>query len=113
MALADRTRLGDCRAGIDRLEQALDVRKCGERIAVAVDGSKAVWEPDTAVVFVGRTASACEGSSAAICCGYMNFFTSHTTAAAWASAHPEIIGGILSQGRALEVGRQIFGQLLH
>ena len=85
----------------------------GEPIAVAVDGSSTVWEPDTAVVFVGRTASACEGSSAAICCGYMNFFTSHTTAAAWASAHPEIIGGILSQGRALEVGRQIFGQLLH
>jgi len=85
----------------------------GEPIAVAVDGSRAVWEPDTAVVFVGRTASACEGSSAATCCGHMNFFTSHTTAAAWADARQEIIGGILSQGRALEVGRQIFGQLLH
>ena len=85
----------------------------GERIAVAVDGSSAVWEPDTAVVFVGRTASACEGPSAATCCGQMNFFTSHTAAAAWAGAHDEIIGGILSQGHALELGRQIFGQLLH
>ena len=49
----------------------------------------------------------------ATCCGHMNFFTSHTTAAAWAGAHDEIIGGILSQGHALELGRQIFGQLLH
>ena len=84
----------------------------GEPIYVSVDGTSAVWEPDTAVVFVGRTASACGGPSAAICCGYMNFFTSHATAAAWAGAHPEIIGGILSQRRALEVGQQIFGQLL-
>jgi len=85
----------------------------GEPISVAIDGSSAVWEPDTAVVFAGYTASMCAGPSAAICCGYMNFFTSHTTAAAWASAHPEITGGILSQARALEVGQQIFGQLLH
>ncbi|MGO8959987.1 MAG: alkylmercury lyase family protein [Streptosporangiaceae bacterium] len=84
----------------------------GEPIAVAVDGSSTAWEPDTAVVFVGRTASGCEGSSAAICCGYMNFFTSHATATGWAASHAEITGGILSQGRALEVGQQIFGQLL-
>jgi hypothetical protein len=84
----------------------------GEPIAIAVDGSTAVWEPDTTVVFVGRTSSAGEGPSAATCCGHMNFFTSHATAAAWARAHPEITGGIVSQGRALEVGRQIFGQLL-
>jgi Alkylmercury lyase len=42
----------------------------------------------------------------------MNFFIAHSTAEAWASAHPEITGGILSQSRALEVGEQIFGQLL-
>ncbi|HSS91796.1 MAG TPA: organomercurial lyase, partial [Streptosporangiaceae bacterium] len=85
----------------------------GEPISVTVDQSGAIWEPDTAVVLVGRTASACAGPSAAICCGHINFFTSHATAAAWASAHPEITGGILSQVRALEVGQQIFGQLLH
>jgi hypothetical protein len=99
----------------DMLGTSVQIRSAdpstGEPISVAVDGSSAVWEPDTAVVFVGRTASA--GPSAAICCSYMNFFTSHTTAAAWASALPEISGGILSQGRALEVGQQIFGQLLH
>ncbi len=85
----------------------------GEPICVVVDRNRTVWEPDTAVVFVGRTASGCEGPSAAVCCGYMNFFTSHTTAAAWAAAHPEVTGGILSQGRALEVGQEIFGHLLH
>ena len=84
----------------------------GEPIAVAIDGSSTVWEPDTAVVFAGREASGCEGSSAAICCGHMNFFTSHATAAAWAASHPEITGGILSQRWALEIGQQIFGQLL-
>jgi hypothetical protein len=84
----------------------------GEPIYVSVDGTSAAWEPDTAVVFVGQIASSGRGPSAAVCCGYMNFFTSHTTAAAWASAHREVTGGILSQGRAVAVGQQIFGQLL-
>ena len=52
------------------------------------------------------------GPSAATCCSYINFFASRPVAAAWARAHPEIDGGILSQARALEVGEQIFGQLL-
>jgi hypothetical protein len=85
----------------------------GEPISVAVNGNSAVWEPDTAVVFAGRTAMTSNGSSAAICCSHINFFTSHTTAAARASAHPEVTGGILSQSRALEAGQQIFGPLLH
>ena len=84
----------------------------GEPVTVTVDGSNAMWRPATTVVFVGRTASECAGPSAAICCEHINFFTSHSTAAAWASAHPEITGGILSQNRALEVSEQIFGQLL-
>jgi hypothetical protein len=84
----------------------------GEPISVAVDESGAVWEPDTAVVFAGHAARACAGPSAQTCCGHMNFFTSHVTAAAWASSRPDVVGGILSQGRALEIGRQIFGQLL-
>jgi hypothetical protein len=85
----------------------------GEPISVAVNGNSAVWEPDTAVVFAGHIATACNGPAAATCCRHINFFTSQTTATAWASAHPEITGGIFSQSRALEVGRQIFGPLLH
>ena len=84
----------------------------GKPITVAVDGSSAVWDPATAVVFVGRTADQCAGPSAAICCDYMNFFTTHSTANDWARAHPEITGGILSQDRALQLAEQIFGQLL-
>ena len=42
---------------------------------------------------------------------YINFFASHSAAAAWATAHPEVTGGILSQDRALEVGELIFGRL--
>jgi hypothetical protein len=83
-----------------------------EPIAVTVDGSGSAWRPATAVVFVGRTADQCAGPSAATCCGYINFFASRPAAAAWARTHPEIDGGILSQAGALEVGEQIFGQLL-
>ena len=85
----------------------------GEPITVAVDRSGAGWNPATTIVFVGRAADQCSGPSAAICCDHMNFFSTHSTAEAWASAHPEITGGILSQARALEVANQMFGQLLH
>jgi Alkylmercury lyase len=84
----------------------------GGLIAVTVDDSDSSWRPAAAVEFVGRTASECTGSSAESCCGYINFFTSPSAAGTWASAHPEITGGILNQARALEVGEQIFGQLL-
>ena len=83
-----------------------------EPIAVIVDGSDSVWRPATAVMFVGRTADQCAGPSAAICCSYINFFASRPVAVAWARGHREIDGGILSQARALEIGEQIFGQLL-
>jgi hypothetical protein len=84
----------------------------GEPVTVTLDGSSAVWNPVTTVVFAGRTADQCAGPSAAICCDHVNFFTTHSTAEARASAHPEITGGILSQARAAEVAEQIFGQLL-
>jgi hypothetical protein len=83
-----------------------------EPVAVTVDGSDSEWRPATAVVFVGRTADQRARPSAEICCGYINFFATSSGAAAWARAHPDFEGGILSQARALEVGGQIFGQLL-
>jgi Alkylmercury lyase len=42
----------------------------------------------------------------------MNFFATRAAAAAWAASHPEIAGGILGQARGLQVGIDIFGQLL-
>jgi hypothetical protein len=84
----------------------------GAAVSVFTDPDEARWEPDTAVVYAGQTVGACTGSSATTCCGHINFFTSQATAAAWARAHPDVAGGILSQARALGAGRRIFGQLL-
>jgi hypothetical protein len=84
----------------------------GEPVTVNVDGSTSSWDPATAVVYVGRTGDGCAGPSASVCCGYMNFFATGAAASAWAAAYPEIVGGILGQARALQVGIGIFGQLL-
>ena len=84
----------------------------GEPVTVNVDGATSSWDPVTAVVYVGRTGDGCAGPSASVCCGYMNFFATGAAAAAWAASHPEIAGGILGQARALQVGIDIFGQLL-
>ena len=85
----------------------------GTRITVTVDGTTSTWDPATTVVYVGRTDDdECAGPSASICCGYMNFFATPAAATAWAAAHPDINGGILSQARALETGIGIFGRLL-
>jgi hypothetical protein len=84
----------------------------GEPVTVHVDGATSTWNPATAVVYVGRIADQCAGPSASVCCGYMNFFATRAAASAWAASHPEISGGILDQARALQVGIDIFGQLL-
>jgi hypothetical protein len=84
----------------------------GEPITVHVDQASSTWDPGTAVVYVGRTADGCAGPSASVCCGHVNFFATHTAAAAWAASHPEITGGIAGQDRALQAGIGIFGQLL-
>jgi hypothetical protein len=84
----------------------------GEPITVTVDGAHGTWDPATAVVYAGRTDSECAGPSASVCCEYMNFFATRAAAAAWAASHPEITGGVLGQGRALQVGIGIFGHLL-
>jgi hypothetical protein len=84
----------------------------GEPVTVKVDGDNTTWSPATAVVYVGRASDECAGPSASVCCGYMNFFATRAAAAAWASSHPEIGGGILDQDGALQVGIGIFGRLL-
>lgn len=84
----------------------------GEPITVNVVGDTSSWDPATAVVYVGRTCDRCAGPSASVCCEYMNFFATGAAAMAWAACHPQITGGVLSQGRALQVGIDIFGQLL-
>jgi len=84
----------------------------GEPITVVVDRAGSTWNPATAVVYAGRAGGLYAGPSASVCCASMNFFATEATAAAWAASHPEIIGGILGQDRALQAGIGIFGQLL-
>jgi hypothetical protein len=84
----------------------------GQPITVHVDQTDSTWDPAAAVVYVGRTADGCAGPSASVCCGHVNFFATRAPAVAWAASHPDITGGIVSQVRALQVGIDIFGQLL-
>jgi hypothetical protein len=100
-------------------------------VTVRADGKTAAWQPATAVVFNGRlilaqacgpgpSAEACDpvpgaltvAASADSCCGYMNFFGTRASAAAWDAAHPGITGEILGQAAALRLGVDIFSGLL-
>lgn len=92
----------------------------GQAITITLGGddgmSAAVWDPKSAVVFSGqacgpRTGPAME-SAAEVCCGYVNFFATAASAAAWAEAHPQVTGKILAQADAEQLGIQIFGPLL-
>jgi Alkylmercury lyase len=96
----------------------------GEPVTVTVhaDGKTAAWQPPAAVVFSGQRTWWGPGDSPpggrgiapaeAVCCGYVNFFTTYASAAAWASAHFEVTGQILGQADALRLGTRIFGNLL-
>lgn len=77
-------------------------------------------QPPAAVVFAGRHASRggdARGpvqvipAAADVSCGYVNFFSSAASAAAWASGHPEATGDILGHAAALRLGTAIFGPL--
>ena len=82
----------------------------GDPIVVTAGPDREVWQPTTAVVFVGRRGRS--GPAASVCCDALNFFTSDATARRWADDHPEVTGEILDQLRATGIGRQIFGPLL-
>ncbi|WP_414720932.1 organomercurial lyase [Streptomyces sp.] len=60
-----------------------------------------------------RFAAVAEGEDAAdLGKGESGFFTSRTSAEAWAEQHPEATGQIAGQAQAEEVGRHVFGPLL-
>lgn len=69
-----------------------------------------VWEPASAVVFVGRRS--CSGPAAAVCCDALSFFTSDTSAQSWITQHPDVQGKAVGPDRAERIGRQTFGPLL-
>ncbi|GAA5156292.1 hypothetical protein GCM10023321_31750 [Pseudonocardia eucalypti] len=82
----------------------------GQPISVTTAAGNASWDPPGAVVFVG--ADPCGGPSADCCCDYLNFFTDHTAATAWALTHSHIPGQILTQAEAEQLGARLFGHLL-
>ncbi|GGS88906.1 hypothetical protein GCM10010222_32970 [Streptomyces tanashiensis] len=96
------------------LDQDVQVTSCdpvgGRRITVAFTGGSARWEPEEAVVFVGRRAG--EGPAADVCCEALNFFADRSTAELWTRRHPEFPGRIISQDEALVIGARTFGPLL-
>ncbi len=91
-------------------------------VTVQADGKTAAWQPSAAVVFSGqrtscgtldlRSSAPVIAPAAEVCCGYMNFFATPASAAAWATVHPEVTGEVLDQTAALRLGVAIFGHLL-
>jgi hypothetical protein len=90
-------------------------------VTVPAGRGRAIWQPKGALVYAGRqdACGTCAARDAAVpsvaadvCCGFINFFASRASAAAWSTAHPEVTGQILSQRKALTAGIQIFGSLL-
>src|SRR5262249_7604360 len=81
-------------------------------ITLPTGGEPATWQRPAAVVFAGPSREPCHVPSdapvipaaAGVSCGYVNFFTTGASAAAWASAHPEVTGEILGQAAALHLG---------
>ncbi|MGW7527326.1 organomercurial lyase [Streptomyces sp. NPDC054783] len=82
----------------------------GEPVAVTTTGGRTRWQPESAVVFVGRRC--CAGPAADVCCDALNFFTGSATAQRWAAEHPDVVGQILDRADAEQLGAQIFGHLL-
>jgi hypothetical protein len=81
----------------------------GAPITVTFTSGHAVWQPSGAVVLTARRG---DGPAAEVACGYINFFTRPATARAWAQAHSDLTGRMLSQAQAERLGRNIFGSLL-
>jgi hypothetical protein len=87
-----------------------------ERIHVDVDPGRAVWAPDTTVVYVGANQPAGDGHNVAAaadrCCTVMNFFARPDTTQEWITTHPQVSGAVLTRSQALRLGVDIFGRLL-
>ncbi|MEU9848186.1 organomercurial lyase [Streptomyces sp. NPDC047985] len=82
----------------------------GDPITITSHGGTTLWEPRSAVVFVGQRPGG--GPAATACCDALNFFTSDATARTWVAEHPGVPGRIVDQAQAEHVGAQTFGPLL-
>ncbi|WP_337759826.1 alkylmercury lyase family protein [Kribbella shirazensis] len=95
--------------GRDTVIETVDVVS-GRPITITTSDGRTSWELATAVAFVG--AEECGGPSADCCCDYLNVFADDGAAQAWADAHPNVPGQILSQQEAEELAVRLFGHLL-
>ncbi|MFE5480934.1 organomercurial lyase [Streptomyces sp. NPDC056527] len=82
----------------------------GHPVTVSFTSGVAQWEPEGAVVFVGRRPG--QGPAAELCCHALNFFADRSTAGTWARRHAEVPGRITSQAEAVAIGTRTFGPLL-
>lgn len=78
-------------------------------VHVGLDG--AVRGPDDSVMFLGRRG--CLESAEQACCDLINFFGSRHSAARWAALNTDARGELMGLEAAAELGRSIFGALLH
>lgn len=62
----------------------------GGTITITSTGGHMTWQPPNAMVYVGERA--CTGPAADVTCGALNFFTSPSTADAWAREHLDSTG---------------------
>lgn len=82
----------------------------GETVTVTVANGQSIWEPPTAVAYVGTTSH--DGPSADTCCDHLNLFTDPANVTRWTAEHPAVDGEVLTGMEAERLGRQIFGGLL-
>ncbi|MEV7025957.1 alkylmercury lyase family protein [Kitasatospora sp. NPDC093558] len=82
----------------------------GEPVRVEFTDGTATWQPATAVVYYGARPG--NGPAAALCCGYLRFFTDRDTAEQWTGRNAGLNGAVLDQAEAERLGADIFGPLL-
>lgn len=82
----------------------------GELVRVEFTRASTTWRPATSVVSCGARPG--DGPAAAVCCGYLRFFTARATAEQWNRQHADITGTVLGQAEAERLGAGIFGPLL-
>ncbi|MFB9485329.1 alkylmercury lyase family protein [Streptomyces filamentosus] len=82
----------------------------GEPVRVEFTNGKTTWQPATAVVYYGARPGT--GPAAAVCCGYLRFFTTRATAEQWSCQQADLSGAVLDQAEAERLGADIFGPLM-
>jgi Alkylmercury lyase len=82
-----------------------------EEVRIWVDPDGAVrWAPEAAAVLAGSDRD--EGPVSAVCCAFVNFFSSRESAERYLRETPAVRGDVISIPEAVEAGRTVFGDLL-